>query len=286
MKITAINYEANKKYIDWTKVPKTVKDGKSDIELSLPFYNKDKDIKETIDLWLSHINKYVKTPAKKTAPAPKKEPAKKQQKTPKKAEKKVNTPEKKIVFHKIDKQNVDHFSNEYMLLRRFYNLINTKKPINFRKIQLLFRAFEKAAVEKKVRKTSKVAGLYNQANAKLVKMYEIAKPNQEDIKVNISDKAFYNRLEKFVTGYQTDPAVRLLKRFINMQGTKPEKTSAKRLLTAITNAINKGKVSTKHRLYKELQEAKKELTGYLSSPVKIKPHQQALNKPKKKMKSS
>ncbi len=456
MKITATNYEAQKNMIDWAKVPKTVKDLKADMEFSLPFYNDDKDIKETIDLWLSHINKYVKkTPAKKTAPAPKKEPAKKQsakktasntekdnltklkkdfnklvnkalsikdisdpkkeselaylfedikqhpigiyeptkneklykdgvkkvgdhinkllkKSTAKKQAKTTKTiniiskdkrsltlkrkkgisfkgmtitemvnqwkrpvifiskeaydkiykftsnPEtdwvedqngnvytfgqvdgqyalmpkndnkttkkthKKTVSHKVDKQNVDHFSNEYMLLRRFYNLINTKKPINFRKLQLLFMAFEKAAVEKKVRKTSKVAGLYNKANAKLVKMYEIAKPNQEDIKVNITDKAFYNRLEKFVTGYQTDPAVRLLKRFINMQGTKPEKTSAKRLLTAITNAINKGKVSTKHRLYKELQEAKKELTSYLASPVKIKPHQQALNKPKKK----
>ena len=186
---------------------------------------------------------------------------------------------KPIKKSNIDIKFLDHYSNEYMLLRRFYNLINSKVPVTFKRIQSLYRAFEKSAVERKVRKTSKEADLFTQTNQKLVKLYKLAKPTESDLKIKITDKKYYERLENYVKGQKIDPAISLLRRFINLEGTKPETAKAKRLLTSITNALKNGKVAKNNRLYNELNQAKKELETYLQKPVTIKPEARGLNRP-------
>ena len=102
--ITISNYTDAVKSINFDKAPAALKEGHSSFSELSEFYNDDADIKQTIDLYLSTLNKWVgannedagiKTPK---APKVKKAPVKKVAKAPKapKPPKEKKAPAKKV----------------------------------------------------------------------------------------------------------------------------------------------------------------------------------------------
>ena len=254
--ITVENYNAQKANINWNQLPYNISELRPDVEGIMEFYNDDKSIKETVDIFIKKINAANKS---KPSPSPeKKQPAAKKPTPKKEASKKVQTTD---TF-----EMVDNFSKEFMLIRRFYNLVSKKQTASFRSIQLLYMAFEKAIVGRNVRKKSENAALLTKVNAKLVKLYKSVKEGEFNAKINFTDSKLLLEMEKFVKGKKVNAAITLLNSYIGMQGYKPEKEKAERLMKRIESAISKGRVSKGNRLYDLLLDAKKELKSYIKNP--------------------
>jgi hypothetical protein len=71
----------------------------------------------------------------------------------------------------VNKKDVDFHTTDYVLIRRFYTTIK-KLKVEFRPLQLLFQAFQKAAMERKVRATSETADLFTKVNKKITSYFE------------------------------------------------------------------------------------------------------------------
>lgn len=122
------------------------------------------------------------------------------------------------------------------------------------------RAFEKAIVSRKVRKTSDKADLFKKVNNKVVALFKLMEGDEIKVikKLEIKDKNLHKEIENFVKGQKVDTAVRLLNRFIGLQGKDITKIQATRL----KNAIDKAKIEKSNRLYYELQKAKRNLKPF------------------------
>lgn len=181
-------------------------------------------------------------------------------------------PQKKTIKKTVDIKMVDHFTTEYRLIRRFYNLIRLNKTSTFRKIQLIYMAFQKAALDRSIRKTSSDADLFTRVNKKVIALFDIVKPTKGDADIEFSDQKLYKEMEASVKEQKVNYAVTLLKSFIGMQGYKPEIKKATSLLKRIDNSFKNEKVTKTNRLYKDVVNAKKELETYLAKPTeKIEP---------------
>ena len=72
--ITINNYREKVKTLDFSKQPAAIQEGHANFDMLKEFYNDDDDIKETLDLYLSQVEKII---SKKSIPSPeKKAPAK------------------------------------------------------------------------------------------------------------------------------------------------------------------------------------------------------------------
>jgi hypothetical protein len=183
-----------------------------------------------------------------------------------KANREKNFPAKTKVAKVIDKKFVDNFSIEFQLIRRFWNIIKDKNiEIPFRKTQLLFTAFNKAAIERKVRKTSEVADIFNQCNEKMRILFEeFAKPTQAPIKVTeFSDQKLFKEIEDYVSDVAINPAVSVLKRFIAIQNTTPDLKKAESIKKSLEKVLEN---DSNNRLSNELKDAIKWINDYIKKP--------------------
>ncbi|MBC8753960.1 hypothetical protein H2O64_04710 [Kordia sp. YSTF-M3] len=177
-------------------------------------------------------------------------------------------PQKKTIQKTVDIKMVDHFSTEYRLIRRFYNLIRLNKTATFRKIQLVYMAFQKAALDRSIRKTSSDADLFTRIHKKVIALFDIVNPVKGDADIEFTDQKLYLEMEAYSKERKVNYAITLLKSFIGMQGFKPERTKATNLLKRINSAIEKEKVTKSNRLYKDVVNAKMALESYLATPSK------------------
>lgn len=199
---------------------------------------------------------------------------------PKKETKVVQNKSSKKINTSIKLKTIDRFSTEYLLIRRFYNLVKLNKTVSFRRIQLVYKAFQKAALDRSIRKTNKAADLFTKVNGKVVALFDAVNPTKSDANIDFTNKKLLEEMEAFVTQQKINYAITLLKSYINLQGLKPEIQKVNRLLKRINNAIEQRKINKNNRLYKELVNAKLELESYLGSPnKKIAPKQIGLSIP-------
>ena len=191
------------------------------------------------------------------------------------------------VKNALDQETVNFYNAEFRLLRRFYNLVSKKTKVSFRSVQLLYMAFQKNAVARKVRKTSDLANLYNICNKKLTKLYEAIAPEKADVKITFKDKDVLEQLATLVKNKKVDYSISLINRIINMQGTAPEDAKVKRLISSIDNAIKKGKIDERSRLFDDIKKGKSTLKAYLEDKTeKIPTKQYGLSKPNIQKKKS
>lgn len=191
------------------------------------------------------------------------------------------------VKNALDQETVNFYNAEFRLLRRFYNLVSKKTKVSFRSVQLLYMAFQKNAVQRKVRKTSDLASLYNICNKKLTKLYEAIAPEKQDAKITFADKDVLEQLATLVKNKKVDYSISLINRIINVQGTAPEDAKVQRLITTIDNAIKKGKIDERSRLFDDIKKGKSTLKAYLEDKTeKIPTKQYGLSGPKKKTKNT
>lgn len=194
--------------------------------------------------------------------------------------KKSKTPAKTKVAKVIDKTIVDNFSPEFLLIRRFWNIIKSETlKVPFRTVQLLYMAFNKAAVERKVRKASEAAELFTACNKKIVTLFEdIPNDDKKPYEIEFTDKVLYNKIKEYVQDVAVNPAIPALKRFIAMQNTKPEIKKAETLLKSMEKIYVDEK---QNRLKVELNSAISELQDYIKKPSQeIEPTVYGLSVPK------
>jgi hypothetical protein len=281
MKITYNNYLEKIGSVDWSKVPAKLNEAKSEMDEFYELYNDDKSIKETFDIFLNQLNKILiksnvkKTTSKKTvtkAASKKESPCdeviedflEQQQQT---RDKNKAKRKRKKVTNSLDPETINFYNEEFRLLRRFYNLVTKKTKVSFRSIQLLYMAFQKSTVARKVRKTSSLAGLFSICNKKIVKLYAAVSEEKLDANVTKIDEDLLEQLKKLVSNKKVDYTITLLNRVINMQGTTPEEARVERLLSSIKNAKEKGRVDERSRLFDDLKRAEKDLKDYLNDKL-------------------
>lgn len=195
-------------------------------------------------------------------------------------QKETKAPAKAKIEKVIDKTIVDNFSPEFLLIRRFWNLIKKENiSVPFRTVQLLYMAFNKAAVERKVRKTSEAAELFAKCNKKIITLFEDF-PNQDKkpFEIEFSDKELYKQIQEYVSDVAVNPAIPVLKRFIAIQNTKPDPKKATAMIKSIDKIIKDG---TQNRLRSELLDAKNALELYSNGGAKkLKPEYFGLSVPR------
>ena len=174
---------------------------------------------------------------------------------------------RKKVANSLDPETINFYNEEFRLLRRFYNVVTKKTKVSFRRIQLLYMAFQKSTVARKVRKTSSLAGLFSICNKKIVKLYAAVSEEKSDANVTKIDEDLLEQLKKLVSNKKVDYTITLLNRVINMQGTTPEEARVERLLSSIKNAKEKGRIDERSRLFDDLKRAEKDLKDYLNDKL-------------------
>ncbi len=180
----------------------------------------------------------------------------------------------------VNKTIVDNLTAEFLLIRRFWNLIKKEDAkVPFRTVQLVYMAFNKAAVERKVRKTSEAAELFTKCNKKIIALFE-GFPNEDKkpFEIEFTDKGLYGQIQEYVTDVAVNPAIPVLKRFIAMQNTKPDVKKVATLVKAIQKVIADSK---ENRLRSELIDAKNALELYATGGTKkLKPEYFGLSQPR------
>ena len=264
--ITINNYSEKEKSINWSDMPQAVSKNRNDVVGMFDLYGEDPDIDKTIDTWLSLLNQNTGTTMKKVS---KKKPVKKAAPKKKVAKKATEKPKKRKLNKKVDVTFVDAYSEEFKLLRRFRNTIK-KETLTFRQLRLLYMAFNKAVVARKVRKQAENADEFTKANAGITKLFSQVKDKNLDdeklLKIDIENESLVNEINKFVDNTKINYAVSLLRSFIGMQGTKPATDKVERLLKRFENGIEKKRVTKDNRLYDQVKDAVKEMKEYLENP--------------------
>ena len=189
---------------------------------------------------------------------------------------------KKKVNKAVNKTAINHYSESFKLLRRLKNFLK-KDQVSFNQIRLLYSAYAKAAIEKKLDRDDPYYTLYKTANSAVTKMYQKADENKEKyekVGFNVVDTQsdIFKKIEELVASKKIDIGVRLAKRFVSMQGRSPEKEKAKRLLKSIDKAIKDDNIKEGNRLFDEVKHAKKELEDYINDDDPIEPTEYELKK--------
>ena len=193
---------------------------------------------------------------------------------------KVTMVEKAKIKKVIDKTIVDNLSPEFLLIRRFWNLIKKENiSVPFRTVQLLYMAFNKAAVERKVRKTSEAAELFTKCNKKIITLFEdFPNLDKKPFEIEFTDKSLHKQIQEYVTDVAVNPAIPVLKRFIAIQNTKPDPKKVTAMIKSIDKIIKDG---SQNRLRSELLDAKSALELYATGGVKkLKPEYFGLSVPR------
>lgn len=173
---------------------------------------------------------------------------------------------------------IESWPEDIRLIRRFYNALDKER--SRATILRIYRDFEKRVTERKVRKDDPNAEVFSKVHNLLAR--SLAKLDDELTHITLhlsSDGNLLKQIEKLAKAMEVRTSVNLLKRFIGMEGElNPDKTKVKRLLQAIDNALDKGKVKKDDIYYDEVQEARKALYSFTQGIEKgIKVEQTALH---------
>ncbi|MFY9308106.1 MAG: hypothetical protein WAQ28_03545 [Bacteroidia bacterium] len=179
-------------------------------------YNSNDTIKRMVDLYITKLNEYAskqKPSEKVKSPAPVTKKASKPRQATKAKEKTV----------KVTPRPVERVTDAVTLLKRYVNFHNKIK--NESQVLNLLNALQKAIIEKRIGKDSPYSSEIAQMQDNLVKLYETMSGSA---KVVLSEKTVEHL--KRVTGAVAQMyVVRLIKRYIGMQGKSPALDKVKRL---------------------------------------------------------
>ena len=269
MKLTIKNYKEATKNIDFKKLPEAAQEAHKEFDSFATFYNDDKDIKEMLDNHFRIVEPYLKDKPKKGTPTKKKQAKTTAKKTIAKRKVKkgrvkthisASQQKKTTVTPKVKRKpnEVALMPLEIKIIKRY--LAFHGKKVTEHQVSLLYKVIQKAATEKTIRKTSKYADEIKHIGNDLARTY---KEMGQSCIFQIPD-ALRGKLEKIVDSYGVNPAIALIKRFINLYGNiSVEK--AKRLLASIKKAKKSGKVSGNNHAYDRVNQVQKHLEEYMES---------------------
>lgn len=215
------------------------------------FYEEDKDIKDTIDLYFRKLEKFiqqynaakaveeakpkvksaVKTEHKedsKVTPIPKQRPSKKEKSTrPKQT---IPTSDEQIHYSEI-------LPEEIKIIRRYVGLHEKTKNAVF--ILNLIQALQKAVVEKKINNNSPHAEDIRTIQHNLLKVYNSM---DKQMLITINEKDLL-RLVAIAGGEKVYSSITFLKRYIGFQGKAVEDEKVSLFINQAEKAIATGKIT-------------------------------------------
>lgn len=275
--ITINNYysEIKKQGVTKTSLPDALRKGWDYIDQvtengkSYYAYEVNDVIKRTLDLYLTKLNEFLNKTAKKPK-SPRKSTSKKPTASKSLVTKKTTAPKLAWNIQKANKktkrkaevisQQVEKVSDELKLIKR-YALMHDKTK-NQNQIRLFISALQKAIAEKRIRKSSEFAKDIIEIQEKLIKLHGRFKSTTDRIHVTISEAKLSHYLS--LVGKQVElQSVKFIKSYINLQGKLIPNQKAKNLHNRIANAINKKRVTSKDRYWKEVQQILSTLKSFV-----------------------
>ena len=193
---------------------------------------------------------------------------------------------KKTKATKTENQNsdtaklVETFSEEVRLIRRFNNALGKERQR--RSILNIYKDFERRAVERKVKATSPYADVIQEIQKRLKKAIDQMDKSgftHVTLQPSESSKEFFSKVADISKSTGLRTSATLLKRFVGIEGEiEPDTVKVERILNAVNNAIEKGKICKVDLYWKEINEAKQVMEKYLKGETdKITLSPQALN---------
>jgi hypothetical protein len=212
------------------------------------FYDDDKDIRETVDIYLKAVEKFIrKFQAEQSETRPKKKSA--NEGASKSESKKFKTKIKKKPLNtkvkptqrpkgiNANAKNVEHIREEIKFIRRYIRLHNKEKPAY--SILSLIKSLQRSIIQKLIRKTSPYAAEIRLIQDKLVKAYNNAKGH--DIKLGIKEDEL-SKLVSIAGGEEVYPSINIMKRYVGMQGKAFDPKKIESFIRHIESVIKKKKV--------------------------------------------
>ena len=279
--ITINNYysEIKKQAIAKTSLPEALKKGWDYLDQvtghgnSFTAYESSDVIKRTIDLYLSKLNEFVKSNGKSqktTIPKTVRSSSARKNTSRKKSTAREtvsiqrSTPKASIQKSSNQSLKVERVSDDLRMIKR-YALMHDKTK-NQNQIRLFISALQKAIAEKRIRKTSDFAKEIIEIQEKLIKLHGRFKSATDRIHVTISETKLSHYLS--LVGKQAElQSVKFIKSYINLQGKLIPNQKAKNLHNRIANAINKKRVTSKDRYWKEIQQILSTLKSFVKKNV-------------------
>lgn len=208
-------------------------------------YETDDVLKESIDLYIQKLNKFLRVTTKTNPTPEKKKSVTVRKRAAKKTVKKVS--QSTLKYQKADK--VERISDELRMIKRFVLMHDKIKTQN--QIRLFLNALQKAIVEKRIRKTSPFSKEITEIQKALIKLHSKL-TETTNIQVEISEEKRTKYLE--ILGKTAElHSVKLIKSYINLQGKTIENIKAKRLYNRIATAVNTKKVTNKDKYWNEIE---------------------------------
>jgi len=231
-------------------------------------------VDEFIDAFVMRLNVIVGQAKPKTKPKVKTKTTRiKSTPKPKTKKRKVVrkvTRKKKVVKKPVGKA-VGTVSLELSLIKSFTLLAN--KAVAETRILNLYKRIEKAAVELKIRKTSKHASHIRYISQKLADAYN--SKTKTATKVISVSKAKLDELKSLATSQRIMGSVRLIKRYVGLYG-KNDWTKANTLLNAINKQLADKKITKSNIHYDKIIKIKKNLTRFIEQGANLHPNQTEL----------
>jgi hypothetical protein len=154
---------------------------------------------------------------------------------------------------------VERIPEEIKLMRRYLSF-NGKRKTKEDFLRFI-NALQRAIVEKKIRKGSRYEKQMNYIQENLVKTYNSM---GKSIPVQIRDN-IVAQFKELINSEKVMPSVRLIKRYINLNGKYGVKDKAKTLITTMGKAVEKGVILKKDKYYDLFDRMHNNLSKYVKS---------------------
>jgi hypothetical protein len=241
-------------------------------------YDNEPETREVIDLYITKLNAKLKAGSGSTTPKPvhqastqKNVEKPKQSSKPKANSKTIKKVQRKVTAPKKPKKKENKVLNlpkgklvelvdpHLLFVGRYLRMNNRVKSRNT--IEKLFAQINQAADAKLLRKASPYAGHIIYIQKQLLKHLG---SGEQEFTIDIP-AAKFNELIRSVAKEQQMTSVRLLKRYHNMAGKPVDIEKAKRFYNELYNAIEKGKIPERDRLFKRVTQVMKDLQQYVKN---------------------
>jgi hypothetical protein len=262
MKITIHNYKEAEARIDWSKATEGLNTGKAFTQKWIAKYDRTATAKTTINAYFLLMEKFLgqpaPTPKKKSAPAAVKKVAKTAAQKPETKSKKPakTAPEEP----KVDAAIVEHIPSDIALVKRYISLHGKEKTYD--QVLSIWRAFNKAIVERKVTKDSpykiEIATMNNGLKSALEQARAVGALHL------ILSAAKLKAYKAIADSVEKSAGVGIMLEFVNISGRTGMKDRAGKLLQRIERAAGSGKLDD-DRYAKDIRKAKTAIEAYLNS---------------------
>lgn len=257
--LDTVNYFAEISKVNFSDLPDSIKEGHEFLKDATEngqdwtIYHDDNAIRETIDIYISKLNKLLKKqhspvksiPAPKAVKtvAPKAAPAKKN--TPPPADKDEQSP---LLTERIP--------DELRFIRRFINLNGKTKTKE--EILRFINGLQRAIIEKRIRKTSPYASAVRFIQSKLIELHNTMRSK---VAISLTPQSL-GRLKEAIQSEAIMPDIFYLKKYLNLNGKKGIKAKVSQLIKQMDKAHDKGKLNENSPYANAVDKAYKNLLAY------------------------